>query len=79
MLENIGVECKFEADGTIQIYRIRLEQSWISVEQGRQWVDQIGRHVLILLPEGDVYEICLRPDTMTWQLASPEDRLTRSV
>lgn len=79
MLENIGVECKFEADGTIRIYRICLEQSWISVEQGRQWVDQIGRHVLIMFPDEGVHEIYLRPDTLTWQLTSLEDRLTRLV
>lgn len=79
MIGNIGVECKFETDGTVRIYRVRLEQSWISVEQGRQWVDQIGRHVLIMLPDEGVQEIHLRPDTLTWQLTSPEDRLTRLV
>jgi hypothetical protein len=76
MFENIGVECKFGADGTVRIYRILLDQSWISVEQGRQWVDQIGRHGLILLPDGNVHEICLCSDTMTWQFIPSKDRQT---
>ena len=37
------------------------------MEQGRQWADADGRHVLIRLPDG-VHELLLRADTLTWEL-----------
>ena len=64
----IGVECKFLVDGTLTVSHVDLEGHWTAVEQGRQWVDQLGRHVLLMLPGQIVREIRLRPDTMTWEL-----------
>jgi hypothetical protein len=40
----------------------------MAVEQGRQWVDHEGRHVLIMFPGQPVQELLLRKDTMTWGL-----------
>ncbi|MFZ0546571.1 MAG: hypothetical protein WAM60_14085 [Candidatus Promineifilaceae bacterium] len=67
-MKQVGVDCRFAIDGTIDVQRIYLDKQWIPVGQGRQWVDQGGRHVLIMLPENQPREICLRPDTMTWEL-----------
>jgi hypothetical protein len=64
----IGVDCQFEADGGLRVRRIFLDDRWQAVGQGRQWVDQLGRHVLIMLPGDEVGEILLQPDTMTWWL-----------
>jgi len=64
----IGVDCQFEADGGLRVARIFLDGRWQAVGQGRQWVDQLGQHVLIMLPGDEIREILLRPDTMTWQL-----------
>ena len=64
----IGVECKFLIDGSLIVNRIELEGRWTAVEQGRQWVDQMGRHALLMLPGQMIREIRLRPDTMTWEL-----------
>ena len=66
--KRIGVDCQFEANGTIRVRRIFLDGRWLPVSQGRQWSDQLGRHVLVMLPEGPAQEIRLRPDTMTWEL-----------
>jgi hypothetical protein len=66
--EQIGVDCIFEADGSLQVRRVHVAGRWMAIGQGRQGVDQRGRHVLIMLPGDQVREILLRPDTMTWAL-----------
>lgn len=67
-MEPIGVDCIFHEDGRIEVRRIAQDGRWLAVEQGRQWVDQSGRHVLVMLPGNTVREIVLRPETMTWVL-----------
>jgi hypothetical protein len=64
----IGVDCQFERDGTVRVRRILVDGRWLAVDQGRQWVDRLGRHVLVMGPDGRAQEICLRPDTMTWEM-----------
>jgi hypothetical protein len=68
VMEPIGVDCVFRADGRIEVRRVALpgQGRWLAVEQGRQWVDQLGRHVLVMLPGNEAREIVLRPETMTW-------------
>lgn len=79
IMKRIGVECRFAIDGTIDIRRIYLDGHWLSVGQGRQWVDQTGRHVLIMLPDDQPREIKLRPDTMTWELLAIGGRDVKMV
>ena len=78
-MKRIGVDCRFYEDGSIQVVQIAGDQAWFTVEQGRQWVDKLGRHVLIMFADGTVKEICLRPDTMTWHILDAESRGTRLV
>ena len=63
----IEVDCTFDADGRVRVRRVRLGRPWQLVEQGRQWADADGRHVLIMLA-GGVRELLLRADTLTWEL-----------
>lgn len=63
----IEVDCTCEADGRVRVRRVRLGRPWQPVEQGRQWADADGRHVLIMLA-GGVHELLLRADTLTWEL-----------
>ncbi|HOU41882.1 MAG TPA: hypothetical protein PK829_11505 [Promineifilum sp.] len=67
MTTPIEVDCTFEADGRVRVRRVRLGRPWQPVEQGRQWADADGRHVLIMLA-GGVRELLLRADTLTWEL-----------
>jgi hypothetical protein len=67
MTTPIEVDCTFDADGRVRVRRVRLGRPWQPVEQGRQWADADGRHVLIRLPAG-VHELLLRADTLTWEL-----------
>jgi hypothetical protein len=66
----IDVECSFEAGGGIRVRRLKLAGRWRTVEQGRQWQDAEGRHVLVMLP--DPYpaarELVLRADNLSWEL-----------
>lgn len=64
----IGVDCIFNLDGTVTIRRISEKGEWIPVEQGRQWVDGEGRHVLIMFGGLPAREIWLRSDTLSWEL-----------
>lgn len=64
----IGVECKFMSSGRVQVRRIWVEESWLPVEQGRQWVDEAGRHVLVMLPDQQVRELLLQAQTLDWVL-----------
>lgn len=75
----IGVECKFTVDGHLLVSRIFLDGHWINVDQGRQWVDQLGRHVLVMLSGQKVREIRLRPDTMNWELLPEKAQSTYLV
>ncbi len=57
--EQIGVEALFRANGKLFVRRIQLDGGWVSVTQGRGWRDDAGRHLLIMLPGGDVHQLTL--------------------
>ncbi|MCA9865462.1 MAG: hypothetical protein KIS95_07600 [Anaerolineae bacterium] len=63
----VEVDCTFDEDGRVRVRRIRLSRPWQIVEQGRQWADAEGRHVLLMLPNG-AHELLLRAETLTWEL-----------
>lgn len=64
----VAVDCRFAVDGTVDVRQIYLNKKWMAVEQGRQWVDSAGRHVLVKLPGEPVQELWLRSDILTWEL-----------
>lgn len=66
----IGVDCWFKPDGSVRVRRVAVEEDWIAVGQGRQWVDGNGRHVLIMLPHNQIRQITLRAATMTWEMVT---------
>ena len=63
----VEVDCTFDEDGRVRVRRIRLSRPWQIVEQGRQWADAEGLHVLLMLPNG-AHELLLRAETLTWEL-----------
>ena len=69
-MKPIEVDCAFDVDGRVRVRRVRLGRPWQPVQQGRQWIDAEGRHVLVMLPEsgGGVRELLLRADTLLWEL-----------
>ena len=72
----IGVECTFAENGVVQVKRLLVNGRWQVVEQGRQWQDENGRHVLIMLTTGEVHEIVLHSHTLTWEMHSAPSQPT---
>ncbi len=68
MNETISVDCIIDQDGRVRVRRVQLDDQWLPVEQGRQWIDENGRHVLITVLGGDVQEILLSPRSLQWEL-----------
>lgn len=68
MSERVEVECTFAADGRVRVRRLRLDGQWHVVEQGRQWQDEDGRHVLIMRPGRPVEELLLGAASQRWEL-----------
>jgi hypothetical protein len=66
-MKQIGVDFRFLIDGIMIVKRIQLDDQWLQIEQGRQWIDNSGRHVLVRLLDGKTGEILLDPETMIWQ------------
>ncbi|MCA9984083.1 MAG: hypothetical protein KDE09_03730 [Anaerolineales bacterium] len=64
-MEKVAVECTFSPEG-VRVHRIRPDDQWLPVEQGRQWEDESGRHVLIMVPGQQAQELLLRRGTLTW-------------
>lgn len=70
-----GVDCRFETDGSLSIKKICQNDRWRSVEQGRQWRDDEGHHVLLMI-DGRVFTLTLNAHTLQWDLSR---RLGRSI
>jgi hypothetical protein len=43
-------------------------------ELGRQWEDADGRHVLVGVPDGSRFELCLTSDQRGWRLLRAWER-----
>lgn len=67
-MESVGVDCRFGQDGLVQVKQVQVNGRWLPVGQGRQWRDENGRHVLIMLPGNEVRELVLQPGTLRWWL-----------
>ena len=65
---NIAVDCTIGRKGRVWVRRIKLDDAWQVVEQGRQWQDEDGRHVLIMQPMASVEELLLSGATLRWEL-----------
>ena len=52
----------------VQVRKVQLNGRWQSVGEGRQWMDENGRHVLVMLPGDEVRELVLQPGSLSWGL-----------
>lgn len=68
-MKTVGVDCRFAEDGSVQVRQVQVNGRWQPVGQGRQWLDENGRHVLIMLPGEAVRELVLQPRRLQWGLA----------
>lgn len=68
MSDTVTVDCTIGGNGRVWVRRIKLGDKWQAVEQGRQWGDAAGRHVLIMRPGQPVAELLLSSETLRWEL-----------
>jgi len=85
--EPTAVEARFEIAGTVRPRRFTWGRSWLDVSDvGRQWMNQDGRHVLVMTqasrsgekwtPGGQhVFELLLERESLTWRVVRAPDRL----
>ena len=67
-MKSIGVDCRFAEDGSVRVRKVLWNGRWLSVGQGRQWLADNGRHVLIMLANEEVRELVLQVDTLRWAI-----------
>jgi hypothetical protein len=75
-MEPIGVECRFDASGRVRVRRVQRGERWYGIAQGRQWQDENGRHVLVMLPGDQIAELLLSAADLTWRLVTRPRRTT---
>jgi hypothetical protein len=68
MTKFITVDCTIGRNGRVWIHRVKFDEEWVVVEQGRQWQGEDGRHVLVMPPVGQVEELLLSGETLRWEL-----------
>ena len=74
--EPTAVEAGFEVDGTVRPRRFMLDQSWLNVSDvGRQWVQNEGRHVLVMVGGHQAFELLLRRASLTWWVVRGPDEV----
>lgn len=78
-MEPIAVDCQFNEDGTVRVRRVKVRGAWQSVAQGRQWLDDEGRHVLIMLDDTDVRTLKLDAGSLSWEITPDQSSGTAVV
>ncbi|MEZ4518985.1 MAG: hypothetical protein R3C44_19910 [Chloroflexota bacterium] len=66
--QSVDVDGIIAADGYVQVRRVRLDDWWQPVEQGRQGEDEYGRFVLVMVSGGPVQQLRLDRETLRWYL-----------
>jgi hypothetical protein len=73
--EPTAVEARFDDDGAVHPGRFAWNRNWLDVSDvGRQWTDEAGRHVLVMVANRQTFELVLRYDSLTWWVVrAPDD------
>ena len=73
--EPTAVDARFDADGAVRVRRFTWKGTHLDVSDvGRQWVDEDGRHVLVMVGGRRTFELDLRRDSLIWWIVrAPED------
>ena len=73
--EPTAVDARFEADGSVRVRRFTRGHAWLDVSDvGRQWADEAGRHVLVMVAGQRAFELLLERESLTWHVVrAPDD------
>lgn len=74
-MEPIEVTVRWDDQGKVYPSRFLWAGSLYQVEStGRQWRDETGLHVLVMIPGGQVFELVLLSRDLRWVLGSSPRR-----
>jgi hypothetical protein len=69
MMEAIEVRAHFNIQGEITPLDFTWHGQNYSIESvGRQWGDEAGKHILVMVPGGRVFELIFHPAESRWLL-----------
>lgn len=72
------VNVRFAEDGTPQVISFTWERQRLTVTAGgRTWLDDAGRHVLVMVPGDRVFELLLRRSDLMWCVVGVSSRPSR--
>lgn len=67
--ESINVLAKFDAQNQIRPVKIIWrDQTYPILSTGRRWADELGQHILVMLPGDHAYELIYTPSGEVWHL-----------
>jgi hypothetical protein len=68
-MEAIEVTARFDSAGKITPVEFRWQGRVFPVDStGRRWEDERGKHILVMIPGGRVYELIFEPQEGRWYL-----------
>jgi hypothetical protein len=73
--EPVAVDVSFDAEGAVRPRRFIWNQAWRDVSDiGRQWEDEAGRHVLVMVGGRQTFEMLLERKSLIWRVVrAPDD------
>lgn len=67
MIESVEVEARYDPDGRPTPLALVLKsRRHPIVDHGRQWTDSDGRHFLVTVAGGQIFQLNHNPSTGTW-------------
>jgi hypothetical protein len=72
--EATAVDVRFETDGRVRPRRFMWERAWLNVSDvGRHWMDEAGRHVLVMVEARHTFELLLERESLSWRVIRAPD------
>lgn len=68
------VEARFDQDGGVRVESFAWRQrQLLVVAAGRTWLDDDGRHLLVMVAGDRIYELLLRRSDLSWRVVGTPD------
>lgn len=69
------VEVRFDQDGGVRVESFTWRQrQLLVVAAGRSWLDDTGRHLLVMVTGDQAFELLLRRSDLCWRVVGTPDR-----
>ncbi len=69
-----AVEVRFDEEGGIRVESFTWRKTQLLVvAAGRTWLDDAGRHLLVMVTGDRIYELLLRRSDLSWRVVGTPD------